>query len=62
MVAELETIARTRFERHIAGLEGHHCPSWEGLSALMREHLIGLARTVPSEPRHHPPEVLDACA
>lgn len=43
MEKDFKTIARARYERQIHGLEGHHCPPWEGLSVLMREHLIFLA-------------------
>ena len=40
---DLEQIAKEKYESHVSHLEGHHCPTWEGLSDAMKAHLIWLA-------------------
>jgi hypothetical protein len=39
-----ERIARQKYEAAIKSLDGHHCPAWEGLSEMMRQHLISLVK------------------
>jgi hypothetical protein len=36
------TIARRRYEAVIRDKVGHHCPPWDALPDLMRDHLISL--------------------
>jgi len=37
---EIEKLAKEKYETIVEKLEGHHCPPWDGLSELMKEHLI----------------------
>jgi hypothetical protein len=37
-----EQAAREKYESVVRSSDGHHCPTWESLSELMREHLISL--------------------
>jgi hypothetical protein len=43
-LTDREKIARKKYEDVVRTLDGHHCPTWEGLSEMMREHLISLVK------------------
>lgn len=41
---EIEQLAKEQYENLTRHLQGHHCPTWEGLSELMRQHLMSNMR------------------
>ncbi len=36
---EIDAVAKAAYENQTEPLEGHHCPAWEALPEMMREHL-----------------------